>query len=161
DAGPRRPRWLALIAGRALDADYRSALDAQVARLGIGDRVEFLGAVDDVPAFLRSLDAFVLPTWARWRMEGCPVSLLEAMATGLPAVATDIPGSRDLVEDGEGGLLVPPEDADALAGALGRLEDPALRSRLATSARRRVEAHYAIEREVADHEAIYAEVGGL
>ncbi|MEM1176941.1 MAG: glycosyltransferase [Acidobacteriota bacterium] len=160
DAVARRPRWRLHIAGRAHDAEYRDALGAQVERLGIGERVRFRGGVDDVPGFLHSLDAFVLPTWARWRMEGCPVALLEAMASGLPSVATDIPGSRDLVENDRSGLLVPPEDASTLAGALERLEGAALRRRLGRGARRRVEAHFAIEREVADHEAIYAEVGG-
>ena len=166
EAVARRPNLRLLIAGRELDADYGRELDAQIERLdrvhpGFAERVKKLGAVDDVPSLLQQLDIFVLPTWARWRMEGSPVALLEAMSSGLPVIATDIPGSRDLVESGRSGLLVPPEDAQALAAALERLESADERRRLGAAARERVLDRFSIEREVADHEAIYAEVGGL
>jgi glycosyltransferase involved in cell wall biosynthesis len=76
---------------------------------------------------------FVLPTRT---MEGHPKALLEAMATGAACVATDVPGNRDLIVDGESGLLVPPSDEEALAGALVRLlSDRALRERLGGAAR--------------------------
>jgi glycosyltransferase involved in cell wall biosynthesis len=93
----RVPSVRLLIAGDPLDAEYHASLVARCSALEVTDRVHFLGGVNDAPAFLAKLDVFVLPTWAKWRMEGCPVALLEAMACGLPCVATDIPGSRDLV----------------------------------------------------------------
>jgi len=94
-------------------------------------------------------------------MEGCPVALLEAMACGKPSVATNIPGSRDVIEHGVSGLLVPPEDPDALSEALLSLVRSAeLRASLAEGARQRILANYTIEREVAEHEALYLEVMG-
>jgi glycosyltransferase involved in cell wall biosynthesis len=147
------------LAGRPFDAAYVTSLHELVGTLGLTDRVTFLDYVGDVPAFLAEMDVFVLPTWARWRMEGCPVALLEAMSTGRACVASDIPGCRDVIASGQNGLLVPPENAVALSGALSRLAaDPDLRRRLGREARARIEQHYRIEREVADYEAMYAEL---
>jgi len=145
------------LAGRELDAEYAKDLRERIAELGLDNRVTFLGEVGDVQALLAELDAFVLPTWDKWRMEGCPVALLEAMSSGLPCVATDIPGSRDIVETEKSGLLVAPQDADAMASALCRVaESSALRERLSTGARTRILDHYKLEQEVAGHEALYA-----
>jgi glycosyltransferase involved in cell wall biosynthesis len=153
---PSAHLWLA---GRELDADYAVELRRRIADLGLGDRVSLLGEVRDVPALHAELDVFVLPTWDEWRMEGCPVALLEAMASGLPCVATDIPGSRDVIEPGKSGLLVAPRDATEMADALGRLAgDATLRGNLSTGARQRVLEKYTVEREVAGHEALYAKV---
>jgi len=153
------PRAHLLIAGSPLDKAYTKALHNQVAELQLENRVHFLGGIKDVPALLAESDIFVLPTWARWRMEGCPVALLEAMSCGKACVATDIPGSRDLVENGKSGLLVPPEDSDALASALRRLlASPELRQRLGKAACQRVLDHFTIEKEVAAHEALYSEL---
>jgi glycosyltransferase involved in cell wall biosynthesis len=150
------------IAGRPVDQEYATTLHRMVAELRLGDRVHFLGPVSDVPALLNELDIAVLPTWAKWRMEGCPVALIEAMACACACVATDIPGSRDLVEHGRSGLLVPPEDADALAAGLQQLvASRDLRSRLGQAARRRVLDHFTIEREVAAYEALHDEIIGL
>jgi glycosyltransferase involved in cell wall biosynthesis len=121
--------------------------------------VHFLGALADVPALHAELDMFVLPTLGRMRMEGCPVALLEAMACSLPCVATDIPGAQDVIEAGISGLLVPPEEPEALAEAIGSLLQSAeLRRRLGDAARKRILARYTIEREVADYEALYSEI---
>jgi len=147
------------IVGKPLDKQYEALLKQMVHDLDISNRVHFLGGINDIPALLSEVDIFVLPTWARWRMEGCPVALLEAMACGKACIATDIPGSRDLIEDGRSGILVPPEDPQALAEALHRLissED--LRIRLGQEARRRVEEHFSIEKEVSAHEALYMEI---
>ena len=131
-------------------------------RRDLARRVEFLGEVRDVPAFLAELDMFALPTWAEWRMEGSPVALLEAMSCGRACVATDIPGSRDIVDSGRSGIVVPPRDADALAQALGRLaSDAPLRQELGTAARARVLDAFSIDREVRAHEDLYAEALGL
>lgn len=150
--------WLA---GKPLDAPYVDALKEQVRQLGLSGRVHFLSSVEDIPALLAEVDIAVLPTWARWRMEGCPVALLEAMACGKACVATNIPGARDLLVHGESGLLVPPEDPSALAAALQRLlEDSALRACLGQAARQRVLENFTIAHEVARHEALYAELLG-
>ncbi|HEY5731600.1 MAG TPA: glycosyltransferase [Anaerolineales bacterium] len=148
-----------LLAGRPMDANYAESLKQQAAGLGIATRAHFLGGVEDVTALLAESDIFVLPTLGRGRMEGCPVALLEAMACGKACVATDIPGSHDLIEHGKSGLLVPPEDPQKMMDALGQLlADPAQRLEYRNTARCRVEARYMIEREVLDHHKLYLEI---
>lgn len=94
--------------------------------------ISFPGQVEDMPGFLNSLDIFVLPSYR----EGLSRSLIEAGACGLPAVTTDVPGCRDVVLDGDNGLLVPARDADALGAAIRRLvENAELRKRMALRAR--------------------------
>lgn len=150
-----------VLAGRETDEDFVSELRDQVARLGLENRVHFLGMVENVQELMRDLDVVVLPTWNRWRKEGCPVALLEAMACGKACVATNIPGSRDIIEDGISGLLVEPEDADALAKAINHLiEDKDLREKMGKAARKRVETTFSIEREVSAHEQLYLELMG-
>ncbi len=150
--------WLA---GKELDEKYASELRRQIRDLNLDGRVSFLGDVQDVASLLAELDVFALPTWDRWRMEGCPVALLEAMSSGLPCVATDIPGSRDIVEPDRSGILVAPRDAGALAGALRRLAGDARRRReIGEAARARVLASYTIEIEVRAHEELYESVLG-
>lgn len=96
------------------------------------DLVEWLGHVDDMARLLADVDVVVLPSYR----EGLPKSLVEGAACGLPLVATDVPGCREVVTDGVDGLLVPARDAAALAGALRRLDhDRALRARLGAAAR--------------------------
>jgi glycosyltransferase involved in cell wall biosynthesis len=116
------------------DGELRLELEDR-ARPG-GERVRFLGLRDDVPRLLSALDAFVLPS--RW--EGEPIALLEAMAAGLPCVATRTSGAVELLTDGSSGLLVPIADPAALAAAIRRLQSsPTLRRSLARTARRAVE----------------------
>lgn len=147
------------LAGKPMDEDYTHALHEQVEAFRMIERVHFLGGVEDVPSFLGEMDIVVLPTWDKWRREGCPVALLEAMACGKACVATDVPGSRDIIEDGVSGLLVEPENAMALAEAIQRLiEDPELRDRMGKAARLRIEKHFSIEKEVAAHEKLYEEM---
>jgi glycosyltransferase involved in cell wall biosynthesis len=86
----------------------------QVEGAGLGGRFTFLGYRFDPDWCLAALDLFVLPSYR----EGMPVALLEAMAYGLPCVATRVRGSREVVRDGETGLLVPPRDAARLEGAI-------------------------------------------
>jgi len=150
-----------LLAGSTTDEAYFDELQRQVEQNGVFDRVHFLGKMSDIPAFLTETNIFVLPTKGSGRMEGCPVALLEAMACGKACVATDIPGSRDIIEDGISGLLVEPENADALAKAINRLtEDKDLREKMGIAARQRVETSFSIEREVAAHEQLYLELMG-
>ena len=101
--------------------------------------VTLLGDHDDVPGLLADGDVFVLSS----RSEGMPMSILEAMAAGLPVVASRVGGVPELVVDGETGILVDPGDAGALARALERLlGDPGLRQRLGSAGRERVDREF-------------------
>jgi len=123
------------------DGAQKSALFALAEQLDITDSVHFVGRVDQVGNYLRAADLFVLPS----RAEGLSNALLEAMACGLPPIATAVGGTPEVVEQGVNGLLVPPGDAAALAGALADLlTDPALRARLGEAARQTVVERYSL-----------------
>jgi glycosyltransferase involved in cell wall biosynthesis len=124
--GAVRTPFRALLVG---DGPERAAVEAELA-----PGVELTGTRADVPELLAGADVFVLSS----RSEGAPVSILEAMAAGLPVVASDVGGVREQVADGETGLLVPAGDAGALASALERLlADTGLRRRLGAAGRDR------------------------
>jgi glycosyltransferase involved in cell wall biosynthesis len=143
-----------LVAGRPLDTGYAGVLQREADELDLTGRVHFIGDVEDVPALLAESDVFVLPSLKKG--EGCPITLLEAMSCGKPCIATDIPGSRDLIIDQESGLLVLPEEPFTLADAMQRLlNDPQFASALGESARDRVEKLYTIERAVEEHIRLY------
>jgi glycosyltransferase involved in cell wall biosynthesis len=134
------------------DGPLRPRLEELARSLGLAERVLFLGHRDDVPALLASCDLFVLPSL----YEGLPLSLLEAMASGRPAIATDVPGSNEVVHHAESGLLVPRADPLALADAIRRLlADPAAAERLARAGRARVDRDFSVERMVRGVEAVY------
>jgi glycosyltransferase involved in cell wall biosynthesis len=130
----------------------REELDRLAAELGVADRVTFLGEVRDVPAVLRRARMFVLPS----RSEGIPLTVLEAMARGLPVVATRVGGLPEVVEHGASGLLVPPADPAALADAIVRIwDDPRRGDRMGHAGRRRVEDRFDVRRMVAEYEGLY------
>lgn len=146
------PEALFLLAG---DGPERGRLEDRVAKLGIGDRVRFLGRREDVPQLLAACDVFCLPSL----YEGSSLAVLEAMAAGIAIVSSAIGGTEELIEDGRGGLLVPPGDATALAAALRRLlGDPELRERLATRARERVDAGLRRDQNAERVEAVYRDL---
>ena len=127
-----------LIAG---DGAEREALAQSARDNGVGDTVEFLGEVSDVPGVLARADVYVQPSF----QEGLPNAVLEAMAMGLPIVATRVSGNEDVVADGDNGLLVPPGDPDALAAAVRRLvADPALALRMGRRSREIVESRFSL-----------------
>jgi glycosyltransferase involved in cell wall biosynthesis len=124
------------------DGPLRAQLEAQIARMNLGESVRLLGNRNDMRPFLHGADVFVLPS--RW--EGLPVALLEAMGAGLPVVATRVEGVEEVVEHAGQGLLVPPEDAPALADALVQLiSDSALRLRMGSAARSRIRESFTID----------------
>nr|MBN1857941.1 glycosyltransferase family 4 protein [Candidatus Bipolaricaulota bacterium] len=125
-----------------------------IARENLGDSIRFLGVRDDVPELLPLLDVFVLPSYR----EGMPRSILEAMACGVPVVATDIRGCREEVVDSETGRLVPPGDVQALSQAIRELLDHPERARwMGAAGRRRVEQAFDERDVIARHVAWYAE----
>jgi glycosyltransferase involved in cell wall biosynthesis len=104
--------------------------------------VEWLGHRADIADILRACHIACLPSYR----EGLPKALLEALAAGRPIVATDVPGCREAVRDGENGLLVPSRDPEALAAALETLiRNPALRRQYGDRGRRRAETEFAVE----------------
>jgi colanic acid/amylovoran biosynthesis glycosyltransferase len=133
------------------DGPDRPALERRAAELGLEHRVEFLGLRKraEVVGLLGEADLLVAPSvpTAAGKREGLPVVLIEAMAAGVPVVASHLSGIPELVENDVTGLTVPPGDATALADAIGRLAaDPALRDRLACAGRARVEAEFDLDR---------------
>ena len=108
------------------DGPQRALLEALADELGLGPRADFVGNQDDVVPYLQALDVFCLPSYAN---EGVPQALMQAMACGLPVVTTPVGSIEEIVADGDTGVLVPPEDAQRLRGAIERLlDDPRQRS---------------------------------
>lgn len=139
------------IAGEGPEHERLAAL---IWDLAVDGRVALAGSVNpgEVPALLEAADAFVLPcrTDAQGDRDGIPVVLMEAMAAGVCVVSGDLPTLRELVEHDVTGLLVPPDDAPALAAALRRLiSDPLLRGRLRAGGRERVEKEFSLVANVA------------
>jgi glycosyltransferase involved in cell wall biosynthesis len=146
------PEITCLIAGRG---ELLDTLQAEAARLGLGDRVDFLGFRQDIPQLLREMDIFVLPSLS----EGLPLSALEAMAAGKPVVATDVGGTREAVLDGQTGFLVPPKDPQALSNKIMHL----LRHRelarcFGQAGRKRVTQFFSLQTMTKRYEALYDEV---
>lgn len=158
---PRHPDLhLALVgpwerAGRPLEGDapeWFPRLRQRIAALGLADRVHIPGAQPNAPEWLRAADLFVFPAVN----EGLPNAVLEAMATGLPVVACDIPTLREAVRPGETGLLAPAADAAAFAATMERvLTDAALGGRLGEAARGLAVREFSLTRVVEAYERIY------
>ncbi len=150
-----RPGWMLLVVG---DGPGAPNLRSQVASLGLEPRVRMPGNQDDVVPWLQALDVFALPSYAN---EGVPQAIMQAMACGVPVVSTAVGAIGELVRDGDTGLVVPPQEAPALAAALARLEDdPALRARLAGRGREHVQAHFARGRMLERMEAVFLAAAG-
>ena len=147
-AAPRLRVW---IAG---EGALEEALLAEHRSLGLGDRVRFLGFRNDVVPLLRAADLFVLSSY----LEGLGTSVLDAMAAGLPVVATAVGGVPEIVETEATGLLVPPQDPEALAAAMARLSaDPAMRAAMGARGRERARA-FSADRTAALTRALYEEL---
>jgi len=108
------PHVLFRVAGDVLEPEYFAELQALVSQLKLSDRFFFVGGVTNLRDYLSSVDVFVLPS----RSEGFSNAIVEAMATSLPVIATDVGGNAEAVQDGVSGIIVPAEDPDALASAI-------------------------------------------
>ncbi len=152
---PRYPHCRFLLVGEASrgeEAEAREILNA-IPRLGLQDRVFWLGFREDVPDILAAMDIFVFPSHA----EAFGLVLIEAMAVGLPVVSSRCDGVLDVVVDRETGFLVPPKNVEQLVQAVTRLiEDRGLRERMGLAGRRRVEMHFDQKKMLQRLKEIYA-----
>ena len=127
-------------------------LREQASSLGLGDVVQFAGFREDLDTFIGCFDLFVHPASA----EGLGVAVMKASAAGLPVVACDAGGISEVVEDGTTGLLVAPNDADALQGAIAKLiDDEQLRASLGAAGRERMQNEFSIATMAEAHLALY------
>jgi glycosyltransferase involved in cell wall biosynthesis len=146
DASHQLP-YLALVG----EGELRDKLEAQARSLGLEDRVVFTGARQDADRLLQVADIYAQPSLR----EGLSIAMLEAMAPGLPMVASAVGAASDVVIDGESGLLVPPGDEGALIAALeDLLADGEKRARLGAAARERVAAEYSLQRMCQAYETL-------
>ena len=128
------------------DGPQREALEALAGELAIADRVRFTGNQADVAPWMRAFDVFCLPSYAN---EGVPQALMQAMACGLPVITTAVGSIAEIVQDGDTGLMVPPEDPASLRAAIERLlGDGALRARLGKNAHEAALQRFGEERMV-------------
>jgi glycosyltransferase involved in cell wall biosynthesis len=146
--------YLVFVGDPVFDTDsYQNKLLELTAELGLKDRVRFAGYRHDLPKVLAAMDVFAFTSVEK---DTSPLTLLSAMAAGLPTVAFDIEGVRELIDEDEQLVLVKARAADALAESLLRLiSDPELRRRLSTAARRQVESKFSLERHVMSVEQVF------
>ena len=148
---PRSARLV--VAGAGLDANR---LRRMAIELGLETRVRFLGFEPDVLPWMQAADAFVL--CSRW--EGLPMSLLEAGACSMPAVITDIPGSREIIVDGQNGFIVPAADSVSLCSAMSRMMRLSHEERagMGRRARERIVAHFSLDAVLDRWESLYLDL---
>lgn len=149
----QRPRLRLVLAG---DGPLRTAVEAEVNALGLHDKVWLAGMRSDVPAVLQGLHVFVLPS----RAEGISNTILEAMASGLPVVATAVGGNPELVVEGQTGLLVPPADPQAMADALVAMTSEGRHVAMGVAGRERVVQQFSLQAMVRSYQALYDELRG-
>lgn len=152
-AMPAHPDWIAVITGRvtAEHQDFADAMHAKIAAAGLTERFLFPGEVADVKPWYQALDLFAAPQ--RW--EGFGLTPLEAMACGVPVIATPVGAFPDLVTHGVTGLVTANDDADYTAAVASLLGDGITRERMAGACRAHIEQFFRLEREAGDINAIY------
>lgn len=137
------------------DGSERARLEELADAVGVSERVEWMGWSDTPRGYLGMLDVFILPS----RNEGFPLALLEALLAGTAVVASDVGSVAEVIQDGETGLLVPPEDDMALAVALRRLlTDPELGRRMGERGRQTVLDHFTADHMARAFESLYNEL---
>jgi glycosyltransferase involved in cell wall biosynthesis len=150
---------LLLVGSPVFDSDaYEKSLHARAEALGLSERVVFAGFRRDVAQVHAAIDILAYPSVEK---DNCPLSLLEAMASGLPVAAFDIPGVRFVLDAPDVGLLVPVEQIDSLADALRRLlTDDSLRQRLSCGSRRRIEQSFSLDLHAERFEEAFTDLVG-
>ena len=144
-----------LIAGDTPGSPTRQALELLIRSLKLDETVEWLGVRHDMPALIAGVDLVIVPSIYP---ESFGRSVIEAQAVGRPVVASNLGALAELISDGESGLLVAPQDPDALAGAMQRvMDEPDLRRRCVAQGRKRVEAEWSLDRMVERTLAVYEE----
>lgn len=152
------PRCRLVLVGGEEDPGIRAALESEIRRLGLEARVHLAGAAvgEEKYRWLSTADIFVLPSYA----EGVPISMLEAMAAGLPVIVTPVGGIGSVITDGENGLLVAPGNREQLHRAMQRLaDDEALRQRLGSQAKMDCLEKYGVEHSVSAYLDLYNNLG--
>jgi glycosyltransferase involved in cell wall biosynthesis len=145
----RLPQALFVIAG---EGPERAALEEMSRKLGIASRVRFLGFVPEMPKLYQGLDLLALTS----HFEGTPLTVLEAMAMGIPVVASRVDGVAEVLEDGQDALLVPPGNRDLFVEPICRvLQDRSLRQRLAQTGKKKARQHFSAEAMVRQVEELY------
>jgi glycosyltransferase involved in cell wall biosynthesis len=148
---PRLPDLRILLVG---DGKLRERLLTQTRSLGLEKQILFLGIREDIPDLLAGSDCFVLPSL--W--EGLPMSLVEAMASGLPIVATEVSGSKQVMLSGVTGLLVPPADSHELAQAIVEIvTQPTRAAKMGQAARQLIEKEYSASKQAGEYINLYQE----
>jgi len=140
------------------DGPERSRLEELVRHYGCEDLTYFLGHREDAKRYMPAFDVF----WLGSEFEGMSNSLMEAMAVGLPCVASDIPPNRELITNGENGFLAPLGDSVAFAQFTARIfDDPEQAGRIGEAARNRMRTEFTAQRMIEQHASLYRELGGL
>jgi L-malate glycosyltransferase len=153
----RFPNAKFLVAGvdASRNGNNLTALESLIAELNLGSSVHIVGWVEDLASFYDALDVFVSCS----HTESFGLAIAEAMANGVPVVATETEGAAEIIADGENGLLVPIKSVERMATAvIDLLADKSKRERLGESARERITTRFSLERMVTDTERIYEEV---
>jgi L-malate glycosyltransferase len=151
-ADQRRDVRFLMIGAHSVEEYYRPEMEALAGKLNIGDRIIFTGQREDVPRILQEVDIVVHPSLT----EGLSNVILEAMAAGIPVVATRAGGNSELVQDGYTGFMVPVRDAVQIANAVSRLlDEPQMARALGERARQRVIDEFALDRMLSKTEALY------
>jgi glycosyltransferase involved in cell wall biosynthesis len=148
-AGGNPVKVKCLIAGQG---SIYEILRREIALVRSADRIKLIGKIDDPRELLRASDVFAMPSLK----EGLGVAALEAMASGLPIVASDVGGLREVIQHDRTGIIVPPENPAAIGSAIGRLMESAeLRAQMGAAARARVVENYSMEKMSARTLALY------
>jgi len=151
---PKDVRFRFVIVGQH-DRTILPALKRRQAELGLGDRIMFPGFCSEIPDVFRALDVFVCSSWS----EGFSLATVQAMASGVPVVATRSGGPEEIILHGRDGVLVAPGSPDEIADAVMRLvTEPAWSSQLVEGAKERATEAFSIDRMIADYESLYEEV---
>jgi len=134
------------------DGPEREGLEAMAKKLGIQSHVLFTGTRQDVYLFYERMDVFILTSFS----EGTAMTLLEAMASGLPCIVTDVGGNPEIIEDGNTGFVIPNNDCQALVEKISLLkQQPKLRKELGRNARRKFLRHFSVQQMTHNYENIY------